>query len=94
MWATKPPIKNEKKEKKRGGEKDRNRFALKKKENFCACVTNKKAVFTSNYSENMPFFLQYSLSVILTLISGKIVQRREIGEKCGFFVTRRPSPKG
>ena len=28
------------------------------------------------------------------LISRKLVQRRGIGEKCGFFATRQPSPKG
>ena len=39
-------------------------------------------------------FLQNSFLAILMLISRKLVQRREIGEKCGFFATRRPSPKG
>ena len=33
----------------------------------------------------MPFFLQNSFLAILMLISRKPVQRRGIGEKCGFF---------
>ena len=39
-------------------------------------------------------FLQNSFLAILILISRKLVQRREIGEKCSFFATRWPSPKG
>ena len=44
----------------------------------------------------MPFLMQKSFLVILLamLISRKQVQRRGIFEKCGFFATRRPSPKG
>ena len=33
----------------------------------------------------MPFFLRNSFLTILMLISRKLVQRRGIGEKCGFF---------
>ena len=54
----------------------------------------KSCLITSYQSENMPFFLQNSFLAILMLISRKLVQRRGIGEKCGFFATRRPSPKG
>ena len=42
----------------------------------------------------MPFFLQNSFLAILMLINRKLVQGRGIREKCGFFATRRPSPKG
>ena len=41
------------------------------------------------------FFLEKLAGLaILMLISRKLVQRKGIGEKCGFFATRRPSPKG
>ena len=44
-WATKPPIKKEKKGKKRARQKARNRFAKKSPNfGFCTCVKNKKAV--------------------------------------------------
>ena len=36
----------------------------------------------------MPFFLQNSFLAFLMLISRKLVQRRGIGEKCGFFSAR------
>ena len=36
----------------------------------------------------MPLFLQNSFLAILMLIGRKSVQRRGIGEKCGFFATR------
>ena len=44
----------------------------------------------------MPFLMQKSFLAILLamLISRKPVQTRGICEKCGFFATRRPSPKG
>ena len=42
--------------------------------------------------EIMPFLLQNSFLAILMLISRKLVQRRRIGDKCGVFATRRPSP--
>ena len=42
--------------------------------------------------EIMPFFLRNSFLAILMLISRKLVQRRRIGDKCGVFATRRPSP--
>ena len=42
--------------------------------------------------EIMPFFLRNSFLAILMLISQKLVQRRRIGDKCGVFATRRPSP--
>ena len=48
----------------------------------------------SDYLKNMPFFLQNLFLAILMLISPKLVQRRGLGEKCGFFATRWPSPKG
>ena len=37
--------------------------------------------------------LQYSFSAILMRIIRKPVQRRETGEKCGFFAARWPSHK-
>ena len=46
------------------------------------------------FSEFYVFFLKNSFLAILMLISRKLVQRRGIGEKCAFFATRRPSPKG
>ena len=62
---------------------------------LCACVEDKKAVWLHHISRKIYlFFLQNSFLAILTLISRKLVQRRGIGEKCGFFATRRPSPKG
>ena len=50
----------------------------------------------NRFAKKGPYFgfLQNSFLAILMLISRKLVQRREIGEKCGFFATRRPSPKG
>ena len=44
----------------------------------------------------MPFLMQNSFLAILLamLISRKPVQRRGIGEKCGFLATRQPSPEG
>ena len=44
--------------------------------------------------EKHAFFLGNSFLAFLKLISWKPVQRRGIGEKCGFFSTRWPSPKG
>ena len=41
---------------------------------------------------NYAFFLQNSFLAILMLISRKLVLRKRIGDKCGFFATRRPSP--
>ena len=40
------------------------------------------------------FAKKRSIFWLLLKLSRKLVQRREIGEKCGFFATRRPSPKG
>ena len=58
-------------------------------------MEDKKAVWLHHISRKIYlFFLQNSFLAILTLISRKLVQRRGIGEKCGFFATRRPSPKG
>ena len=42
----------------------------------------------------MSFFLQNSFLAIFMLISQKPVHRRGIGEKCGFFTTRRAVTKG
>ena len=44
--------------------------------------------------EKHAFSLQNSFSAFLTLISWKPVQRRGIGEKCSFFASWWPSPKG
>ena len=52
----------------------------------------KSCLITLDQLEIMPFFLQNSFLAILMLISRKLVQRRRIGDKCGFFATRRPSP--
>ena len=41
------------------------------------------------------FDAKFILAILLSmLISQKPLQRGGIGEKCGFFATRRPSPKG
>ena len=40
------------------------------------------------------FFLENSFLAILMLMSRKLVQRRDVGEKCGFFAAVRPSPRG
>ena len=52
----------------------------------------KSCLITLDQLEIMPFFLQNSFLAILMLISRKLVQRRRIDDKCGFFATRRPSP--
>ena len=52
----------------------------------------KNCLITLDQLEIMPFFLQNSFLAILMLISRKLVLRKRIGDKCGFFATRRPSP--
>ena len=49
------------------------------------CEKQESCLITSDWSENMPLFLQNSFLATLMLISRKLVQRRRIGEKCGVF---------
>ena len=44
--------------------------------------------------EKYAFFFANLFLAILMLINGKLVQRRGIGEKCGFFSPHWLSPKG
>ena len=66
-------------------EKDRNRFAKKKKILAFAHASNTKELF--NYVRlggKYAFFLSRLVSAILMLISRKLVQRGGTGEKYGF----------
>ena len=48
---------------------------------FHMCEKQKSCLITSDWSENMPLFLQNSFLATLMRISRKLVQRRRIGEK-------------
>ena len=62
--------KQEKQRKNRAREKDRNRFAKKGPNyGFSACVKNKflSCLIKSDYSKNMPFFLQNFLAIFMLI---------------------------
>ena len=94
----------EERQRKKGEQEEKMEIDLKKKTNqknkskFWLLRMREKQKSLLNYARLVGkyafFFLKNSFLAILMLMSRKLVQRRDVGEKCGFFAAVRPSPNG
>ena len=95
--ANKEERQSKKGEQEKEMEIDSKKKTTKKMSKFWLLRMREKQKSLLNYARlvgKYVFFLENSFSAILMLMSRKLVQRRDVGEKCCFFAAVRPSPRG